>query len=211
MKPLLVTHLVPETHVIILKHSRLPKRVRLILATRLHPARLSLPTEEGMVGEAGTQIETQHATSLLVHAETINAQPRRCRRQPFFLVASFFVCTKEEVHYPAMQNARMHVRWEIFRSAQNDRACGRGGWHIAPALATRRIRARSMFRPCPRHVAAKSGTRRAYPLAISRSEAVRLQVADNGAVHHVGIRLRGAHAAVPQQLLHRGDVYALIY
>ena len=64
MKPLLVTRLVPETHVIILKHNRLPKRVQLILATRLHPARLSLSTEEGMVGEAGIQVETRYATSL---------------------------------------------------------------------------------------------------------------------------------------------------
>ena len=80
MKPLLVTRLVPETHVIVLKHNRLPKRVRLILATRLYPARLSLPTGEGMVGEAGTQVETWRATSLLVHAEVISAQPRPHRR-----------------------------------------------------------------------------------------------------------------------------------
>ena len=104
-----------------------------------------------MVGEAGTQVETRHATSLLVHAETINAQPRRCRRQPFFLVASFFVCAKEEVHYPAMQNARMHVRWEIFRSAQNDRACGRGLAHCA--------RTRDTSHPCSQHVSPVPATR----------------------------------------------------
>ena len=160
MKPLLVTRLVPETHLIILKHNCLPKRVRLILATRLHPARLSLPMGERMVGEAGTQVETRHATSLLVHAETINAQPRRCSRQPFFLVSSFFVCTKEEVHYPAMQNARKHVRWEILRSAQNDRACGRGAGtlhphsrHVASVPAACFARVRDTLRPRAEHVA----------------------------------------------------------
>ena len=151
MKPLLVTRLVPETHVIILKHNRLPKRVRLILATRLYRARLSLPTGEGMVGEAGTQVETRHATSLLVHAEAINAQSRPHRRNAKRRGPSSFVCTKKEVHYPAMQNARKHVRWEILRSAQNDRACGRGLAHCA--------RTPGMSRPSSQHVSPVPVTR----------------------------------------------------
>ena len=38
------------------------------------------------------------------------AQPCRCSRQPFFLVSSSFVCTKEEVHYSVMLNTREQRR-----------------------------------------------------------------------------------------------------